>query len=96
MRAAGIDETAIKRSLLRGRKSNIMSGTVYIFRWDRHDRKGQSCLVLARGKMNSCLVKFEDGYTMVTSRNALRRCREHSDPIPAFPALSKASGFGFR
>jgi len=22
--------------------------------------------------MNSCLVKFEDGYTMVTSRNALR------------------------
>jgi hypothetical protein len=23
--------------------------------------------------MNSCLVKFEDGYTMVTSRNALKR-----------------------
>jgi hypothetical protein len=31
--------------------------------------------------MNSCLVKFEDGYTMVTSRNALRRRHEHSDPI---------------
>jgi hypothetical protein len=59
-----------------------MSGTVHIFRWDRHDRKGQSCLVLACGKMNSCLVKFEDGYTMVTSRNALRRRHEHSDPIP--------------
>ena len=47
--------------------------TFYIFRWDRHDRKGQRCLVLARGTMNSCLVKFEDGFTMVTSRNALKR-----------------------
>ena len=44
-----------------------------IFRWDRHGRKGQPCLVLARGTMNSCLVKFEDGYTMVRSRNALQR-----------------------
>lgn len=23
--------------------------------------------------MNSCLLKFEDGYTMVTSRNVLKR-----------------------
>jgi hypothetical protein len=44
----------------------------YIYRWDRHGRKGQFCLVLVRGKMNSCLIKFEDGYTMVTSRNALK------------------------
>jgi hypothetical protein len=28
-------------------------------------------IVLARGAMNSCLCMFEDGYTMVTSRNAL-------------------------
>ena len=59
----------------------------YIFRWDRHGRKGQPCVVLARGAMNSCLVKFEDGYTMVTSRNALQRHDGHSDPsaetIPA-------------
>ena len=41
--------------------------------FDRHGRKGQPCLVLARGTMNSCLVKFEDGYTMVTSRNAAQR-----------------------
>jgi hypothetical protein len=46
--------------------------TFYIFRWDRHCRKDQRCLVLARGTMNSCLVKFEDGFTMVTSRNALK------------------------
>ena len=50
-----------------------MGSQSYIYRWDRHGRKGQRCLVLARGKMNSCLVKFEDdGYTMVTSRNALK------------------------
>jgi hypothetical protein len=27
------------------------------------------CRVLVRGKMNSCLVEFEDGYKVVTSRN---------------------------
>ncbi|HWX36259.1 MAG TPA: hypothetical protein VNZ53_53705 [Steroidobacteraceae bacterium] len=48
-----------------------MSNTTYIFRWDRHGRKGQRCVVLARGTMNSFLVRFEDGYMMVTSRNAL-------------------------
>jgi hypothetical protein len=42
----------------------------YIYRWNRMGRKGQPC---ARGKMNSCLVMFEDGFTAVTSRNALRR-----------------------
>jgi hypothetical protein len=36
--------------------SDIMSGDTftYIFRWDRHGRKGQPCLVLTRGTMNSC------------------------------------------
>jgi len=27
------------------------------------------CKVIARGKLNSCLVEFEDGYRVVTSRN---------------------------
>ncbi|OWZ92843.1 hypothetical protein B9J07_13595 [Sinorhizobium sp. LM21] len=46
----------------------------YVYRWDRQGRKGQPCEVLIRGKaMNSCLVRFADGYTMVTSRNAIRR-----------------------
>jgi hypothetical protein len=49
-----------------------LGSQTYIYRWDRQGRKGQRCLVLARGKMNSCLVKFEDDYTMVTSRNALK------------------------
>ena len=29
------------------------------------------CRVLARGKLNTCLVEFEDGYRVVTSRNYL-------------------------
>jgi len=38
-------------------------------------RKGQRCRVLVRGKMNSCLVEFDDKYRVVTSRNGLRRAR---------------------
>lgn len=30
-----------------------------------------SCKVLARGKMNTCLVEFEDGYRVTTSGNYL-------------------------
>ena len=45
----------------------------YIYRWNRMGRKGQPCAVLVRGKMGSRLVMFEDGFTAVTSHNALRR-----------------------
>lgn len=45
----------------------------YIYRWNRQGRKGQPCEVLARGTMNSCAVRFADGYSMVTSRNALMK-----------------------
>lgn len=37
------------------------------------ERKGQRCRVNARGSMNSCEVEFEDGYTVITSRNYLRK-----------------------
>ncbi|MCK3783527.1 hypothetical protein KEM44_20895 [Sinorhizobium meliloti] len=54
-----------------------MSALPYIYRWDRQGRKGQPCEVLIRAKvMNSCLVRFADGYTMVTSRNALMKNKE--------------------
>lgn len=46
---------------------------VYIYRWNRCGRKGQRCTVTARGTMNSFRVEFEDGFMMITSRNALRR-----------------------
>lgn len=55
----------------------------YIYRWDRHGRKGQPCNVTARGTMNSCLVVFEDGYRMVTSRNAIRKAKPLHTSQPA-------------
>jgi hypothetical protein len=39
------------------------------------ERKGQLCRVLVRGKMNSILVEFEDGYKVVTSRYAVRKIK---------------------
>ena len=39
------------------------------------ERFGQRCRVLARGKMNSCLVEFEDGWLVVTSRNFVRKIK---------------------
>lgn len=45
----------------------------YLFRWDRCGRKGQPCKVTARGRMNSVRVVFADGFTMITSGNALRK-----------------------
>lgn len=45
----------------------------YIYRWDRCGRKGQRCKVTARGTMNSARIEFEDGFVMISSRNALRR-----------------------
>ena len=41
------------------------------------DRRGQALRVICRGTMNSCLVEFiEDGFRVVTSRNALRKLQE--------------------
>jgi hypothetical protein len=37
------------------------------------DRKGARCRVVARGRMNSALIEFEDGYRAIVSRNGLRR-----------------------
>lgn len=37
------------------------------------ERKGQTCRVLARGKLNSCLVEFADGTRVVTSRWSVRK-----------------------
>lgn len=53
-----------------------MSSFPYVYRWDRQGRKGQPCRVLVRGRMNSCLVQFHDGFKMVTSRNAVRKVKQ--------------------
>lgn len=46
---------------------------IYRIRKFHPERFGQPCRVLARGKLNSCLIEFEDGYKMVTSRWFVRK-----------------------
>jgi hypothetical protein len=36
-------------------------------------RAGDRCRVLARGRLNSILVEFQDGQRVITSRYAVRR-----------------------
>ena len=47
----------------------------HVWRWRSKlpERHGQACEVLARGKLNSVLVRFADGFLVVTSRYAVRR-----------------------
>lgn len=45
---------------------------IWFWRSRLPERKGQPCRVLVRGRMNSILVEFEDGYKVVTSRFAVR------------------------
>jgi hypothetical protein len=40
------------------------------------ERKGHPCRIVARGRMNSILVEFEDGFRVITSRYAARRRKE--------------------
>jgi hypothetical protein len=50
----------------------------YIWFWKRRlpERKGQPCKVLVRGRMNSILVEFPDGFKVVTSRHAVRKNKD--------------------
>jgi hypothetical protein len=58
-----------------------MDSFPYIWRWgtcggkypELGKRRGQPCRVVARGAMNSCLIRFEDGVGFVASRNGLKR-----------------------
>lgn len=50
----------------------------YKYSWGNNEKrqclKGRECLVLARGRMNSCLIEFTDnGQREIVSRNALRK-----------------------
>lgn len=58
-----------------GKREKYMSEHPYVWRVRARlpERYGTRCRVLVRGKMNSALVQFEDGYKVVTSRNYLRR-----------------------
>ncbi|UFN47136.1 hypothetical protein LPC08_13975 [Roseomonas sp. OT10] len=50
-------------------------GRLYRWCWRARlpERHGQPCRMLARGTLNSCLLEFEDGTRVITSRNAIRR-----------------------
>ena len=55
-------------------------GKIYKFCWGNNEKrlamKGRFCRVLARGRMNSCLIEFVDnGQREVVSRNAVRRVK---------------------
>ncbi len=56
-----------------------MTDYPYIYAWGnnalRAKWKGKRCKVLVRGKRNSCLIEFEDGLHVNTSRNALRKAK---------------------
>lgn len=45
------------------------------------ERFGHKCRVLTRGGMNSCVVEFEDGHKIVTSRNFVRRIKGNDKSV---------------
>ena len=54
----------------------MTDGPLYRWHWKVRlpERRGQLFRVLARGKLNSAMIRFEaDGFVVITSRNALRR-----------------------
>lgn len=58
--------------------------TTYNLRWFWRcrlpARKGSACRVLARGRLNSVLVEFADGFRVVTCRYAVRQSKERNLP----------------
>jgi len=44
------------------------------------ESKGEPRRVLARGKMNSILIEFADGFRVVTSRYAVRKIQKAKVP----------------
>lgn len=57
-----------------------MSEQLYEYRWSNNPKRarmfGRICKVLARGKMNSCSVEFENGERCIISRNALKKVKK--------------------
>lgn len=66
-----------------------MSAACWPHRWHWRsrlpERHGQPCRVLARGRLNSILVEFEDGFRVVTSRFAVRRRPDVVSPLGLEP-----------
>jgi hypothetical protein len=50
---------------------------MYYYAWKNNPKRKtmykRSCKVLARGKMNSALIEFENGQKEIVSRNSVRK-----------------------
>jgi hypothetical protein len=46
----------------------------HVLTWDREGRKGQRCEIIgSRSTIGNVQVRFEDGFTAIINRKALRR-----------------------
>jgi hypothetical protein len=73
---AGPEKTEkLKCEANRVRGGGPAAAPLYMFRRAGAGRQGQICRMTARGSMNSCRLEFNDGFELITSRNALRRVR---------------------
>lgn len=48
---------------------------VWFWRTNLPERKGQRCRIVARGRMNSIQIEFEDGVNHIVSRYAVRKIK---------------------
>jgi hypothetical protein len=52
----------------------------HVLRWDRLNRKGQRCEIIGvRNTIGDVQVRFEDGFTAILNRKALRRAPEKNN-----------------
>lgn len=65
----------------------------HVYRWRkwRPEWFGRKCRVVARGRLNSVLVEFEDGERTVTSRFAVRKLKPESGGRTMPITVSKAN-----
>lgn len=45
------------------------------------ERYGRPCRIVKRGKMNSCMIEFEDGYRTITSRWNVRLIKRSGQSV---------------
>ena len=51
----------------------------YFYGWNNNEKRRKlykrRCRIVAVGKMNSCLIEFEDGHKEIVSRNAVKKLK---------------------
>ena len=73
-----------KNCKLRDRAEMTSEAYPYYWSWGNPEkypvlglRKDHRCKVLVRGRMNSALIEFEDGYRVVCSRSGIRKVKNN-------------------